>query len=109
MKAQFEKLLLLSSMTHGNLPKQAVGKGWVGSVLYFQSRSVPTALKAKPGREVIVGSAGPASTSKIFHQGSRSASLLAITGPATPAPTIMKSNLKPTKNSLHDKTLKYYL
>lgn len=72
--------------------KQAVGCGDVGSVLNFQSRSVLMALNASAGIAVIVGSSGPASISKIFRHG-LSLNLLAIIGPATPAPMIIKSNL----------------
>jgi len=51
------------------------------------------ALNANAGMAVILGSSGPASMSKIFRHG-LSLNLLAIIGPATPAPTITKSNLK---------------
>ena len=75
------------------IPKQAVGCDNVGSVLKFQSRDVFMALIAKAGTAVATGSSGPASMSKTFcHE--LSLNLLAIIGPATPAPTIIKSNLK---------------
>lgn len=59
----------------------------------FQSRDVFMALNANPGIAVILGSSGPASISRTFRHG-LSLNLLAIIGPATPAPTITKSNLK---------------
>lgn len=80
------------------LRRQAVGCGLVGSVTNFQSKDVFLALKASPGRAVIVGSSGPASINKTFQSG-LSLSLLANTGPATPAPTIIKSNLNVTNET----------
>lgn len=82
-----------------------MGCGDVGSVFKFQSRDVLMALNASPGIAVIVGSSGPASISRTFRH-ELSLNLLAIIGPATPAPTIIKSNLDINNNAIN--TIKDY-
>ena len=61
-----------------------------GCVWYFQSSSDPTALIAKAGTWVAVGSSGPASNNNTVQSGF-SPRRDATTEPATPAPTTRKS------------------